>query len=618
MTTGHELAAHWLVRSLGWTLLHFCWQGALIALVLWCALKLLAGRPAHDRYLAACLALGLMILLPLATLTQIGLHDYGLAAQMRSSTGDASLAVQAGLGDAATWRAGIASALEPYLPWVLVAWLVGLIVSLIRLSVGLRLAMRMKSLAVSPASVKLLQMFASLKERLGVLRPVGLMNSALVQVPTVVGWLRPVVLLPISCFTGLTEIQIEAILCHELAHIRRHDYLVSVLQSVVEAVLFYHPGVWWVSQQVRRERECCCDDLAVNVGGNALAYAKALSTLEARRGSYPEVVLGSNGGVLAMRIRRLLKGEEVSAGPQMAAVVVLILLTVAAGAIASTARAEGRPFSHAALQPAMVNSEPPAAAAPELPPVGSFAVAKVAAGTRSARLAVLATKDPAPDAQQAADPAQQTNQPTKQPTRVAGGVLAGQVLSKVAPVYPADAKAACVQGTVALRATIAKTGAVENLQVISGPRELYPSALDAVRQWIYKPYRLNGEPTEVETTISVNYSIDACAPQSNPPEAESLTLRKIGGAVSAPVLMDAPEAEFTVDAKAHKINGSVIVTFWVDEQGIPTHVGIVRGIGYGLDEEAVDVVKRYRFKPALENGTPVVVSMNVEIKFQQF
>ena len=136
---------------------------------------------------------------------------------------------------------------------------------------------------------------------------------------------------------------------------------------------------------------------------------------------------------------------------------------------------------------------------------------------------------------------------------------------------------------------------------------------------MYKPYLLDGEPVEVETTISVTYSMAACpAPQSNPPDAESLTPRKIGGAVSAPVLMAAPEAEFSADAKAHKIDGSVIVTLWVDEQGMPTHVGILRGIGYGLDEEAVDAVKRYRFKPALENGTPVVVSMNVEIKFQQF
>ena len=81
--------------------------------------------------------------------------------------------------------------------------------------------------------------------------------------PTVIGWLRPVVLLPVSCLTGLSPEQIEAVLCHELAHVRRHDYLVSVVQSVIETLLFYHPAVWWVSKQIRRERECCCDELAV-------------------------------------------------------------------------------------------------------------------------------------------------------------------------------------------------------------------------------------------------------------------------------------------------------------------------------------------------------------------
>ena len=146
--------------------------------------------------------------------------------------------------------------------------------------------------------------------RLGIVRAVTLINSALVQVPIVIGWLRPAVLLPVGCLTGLSTVQIEAIFVHELAHIRRHDYLVSVFQSIVEAVLFYHPAVWWVSKQIRREREDCCDDLAVKISGDPLAYAKALSFLEEQRGSLPAAALGANGGVLAMRIKRLLGYKE--------------------------------------------------------------------------------------------------------------------------------------------------------------------------------------------------------------------------------------------------------------------------------------------------------------------
>jgi len=128
--------------------------------------------------------------------------------------------------------------------------------------------------------------------------------------------------------------QIEAVLAHELAHIRRHDYLVSVMQSVIETLLFYHPAVWWVSQQVRRERECCCDEMAVAVGGDRLAYARALSVLEERRSYSPEFVLGANGGVLTMRIKRLLGCKESSAASQLVSIALLAALVLAAGAVA--------------------------------------------------------------------------------------------------------------------------------------------------------------------------------------------------------------------------------------------------------------------------------------------
>jgi hypothetical protein len=204
------------------------------------------------------------------------------------------------------WVNRLAESFDRSLPWVLAIWFTGTTLLLCRLNIGLIVARRMKSIATQPVAIELQSAFLDLSRRLGVIRPVSLMNSAIVQVPTVIGWLRPAVLLPLGCLTGLSAIQIEAIFAHELAHIRRHDYLVSVFQSIVYAVLFYHPAVWWVSRQVRREREDSCDDLAVKISGDPLAYAKALSFLEERRGSLPAVALGANGGVLAARIKRLL------------------------------------------------------------------------------------------------------------------------------------------------------------------------------------------------------------------------------------------------------------------------------------------------------------------------
>ena len=127
------------------------------------------------------------------------------------------------------------------------------------------------------------EILQKLGARIGLSRPVRLLVSALVQAPTVVGWLRPVMLVPVGALGGLPPEHLEALLLHELAHIRRHDYLVNILQSVAEALLFYHPAVWWVSVHIRAERELCCDDVAVSVSGDAFTYARALAQLEQYR-----------------------------------------------------------------------------------------------------------------------------------------------------------------------------------------------------------------------------------------------------------------------------------------------------------------------------------------------
>jgi peptidoglycan-N-acetylglucosamine deacetylase len=149
---------------------------------------------------------------------------------------------------------------------------------------------------------------AHLSRQLRLSRPVRLCESALVEVPTVVGWLRPVILVPASLLTGLPAQQVEALLAHELAHIRRQDYLVNLLQTMIETLLFYHPAVWWISGQVRQEREHCCDDLAVKACGDVLVYARALTELEQLRVRVSgQLALAATGGSLLGRIRRLVE-----------------------------------------------------------------------------------------------------------------------------------------------------------------------------------------------------------------------------------------------------------------------------------------------------------------------
>jgi beta-lactamase regulating signal transducer with metallopeptidase domain len=286
-----------LIHAVGWSLLHFLWEGAIVALLLTCALRLLRRRSSQLRYMAACCALVLMAASPLITFGLLAFSSSAVDQTISHAIVEKNQMMSPGAdlaGPSMPWLNRLAESFDRSLPWVLTAWFAGTTLLLCRLNIGLIVARRMKSIATQPAAIELQRVFHALSSRLGVVRPVSLVNSALVQVPTVIGWLRPAVLLPIGCLTGLSTIQIEAIFVHELAHIRRHDYLVSVFQSIVEAVLFYHPAVWWVSRQVRREREDSCDDLAVKISGDSLAYAKALSLLEERRGSLPAVALSAN------------------------------------------------------------------------------------------------------------------------------------------------------------------------------------------------------------------------------------------------------------------------------------------------------------------------------------
>jgi TonB family protein len=618
MTTLIAICGQPLVHALGWTLLHLCWQGAGVAAVLWCVLGALSGRGSRARYAASCLALGLMVVVPLATFAHLASGEYRQRAAYEGPAVvmDAGMVLRVEAGEtSAPLPERMVVALDHALPWVLVAWFAGVIIFVGRLNVGLLVARRMRLVATTAISAELQQAFDALRRRLGIARAVRLMHSALVEVPTVIGWLRPVVLVPASCLIGLSTMQIEAILAHELAHIRRHDYLVSVLQSVVETVLFYHPAVWWVSKQVRRERECCCDEMAVAVGGDRLAYARALSALEERRSYSPEFVLGANGGALTMRIKRLLGCREDSAVSQMAAFAVLALIVIAAGSyVVTAARAEVSALSRAARAAS---------------PMELDAVSPLNALIAEPKVREFQLKEPVLMAQAEA-PAAPTAPPLSPPKyfdRAVSATLNGPahdlgpgygMISWILPVYPLEARAGGIQGVVALKVTITNTGTVEDVQVISGPQELRQTTIDAVKQWKFDPSWDHGYSVGVKT-IGVIYSLPSLVPVVGPvPPADeaAVGVKQFGGAVAAPMIISEPSPEYTELARKDKVEGVVVVCLVVDEKGVPQHVQLARGIGDGLDEKAVDAVKRYRFKPASENGKPVAVWLNVEVKFQ--
>jgi uncharacterized protein (TIGR03435 family) len=300
------LLAHPAAQALGRALLHFLWQGSLLGLLLW-MVKTIAPTSARVRYASASL---IMFMMPVALMVTIS-RDLrqeqpvvGIAPVASSHarvTGETSREALIGGLPTSGPSAGISG-------WVVCIWIAGVFLLSLRAAGGWMRAQRLKR-RVLAASGELQDMMTRLKRRLGVSTPVRLYTSAIVQVPTVIGWVRPYVLLPVTTITGLSESQLRAILAHELAHIRRYDYLVNLLQTAVETVLFYHPAVWWVGRQMRIEREHCCDDVAVAVSGNPFEYAEALAELEEMRGRIPqhiEPALAATGGELLGRIRRLL------------------------------------------------------------------------------------------------------------------------------------------------------------------------------------------------------------------------------------------------------------------------------------------------------------------------
>ena len=285
--------------------------------------------------------------------------------------------------------APVAWSVDEWLPLFVSVWLAGVALLTLRLFSGWMWVQRMKSHGARPAPEALQTAAERLMRRLHIGRAVRLLESTSVSVPTVIGWLKPVVLLPASALAGLAPNQMEAILAHELAHVRRHDYIVNLFQTVVETLLFYHPAVWWLSRRIRAERENCCDDLAVSLCGDPVAYAAALAELEGLRSTTGDLVLAATGGSLLQRVRRLL-GVPTHAGRApgwlAAGLALLVVISMSAGAVARDAligewqvAAPAAPVVPAApAQPAstrpVVAVDPLAPPAPSAPPAAIAAV----------------------------------------------------------------------------------------------------------------------------------------------------------------------------------------------------------------------------------------------------
>lgn len=374
------LQADWAERA-AWSLLHSLWQIAVIAAVYAIVAFVLRSRSANSRYLLGCAAMLVMLVLPAGTYVLLpddstseiaeasntfagpalprpsatphntfteptvvsasplppATHSDPTRVEAISARGVATEAVtlESAVADQSA-TADLLSNLRPCLPWVTAAWLAGVLLLSLRTLWGWLHVRRLMCRGLSPLTTAVRHAGERMKQRLGVNRAVRFFQSALVEVPTVVGCLRPLILLPASALSGLSTSQIELILAHELAHVRRHDWLVNFAQTMIETLLFYHPAMWWLSTQLRKERENCCDDMVVAVSEDRASYVQALACLEEHRSPVPAPALSARGGSLLVRIRRLMGEPTDEFGSAAAGVWLLTLALLLVGVLLTT------------------------------------------------------------------------------------------------------------------------------------------------------------------------------------------------------------------------------------------------------------------------------------------
>jgi TonB family protein len=421
-----------VAQALSAALLHFIWQGTLVACLLWVTISMLRTRSANARYIASCLALALMAALPAVTAWMLYAHAASLPVSSTISTGTAAGVYASRVAREAqplTW-------IEFWRQWTLPVGSLGVFVFALRLGLGCRHVAALRRLGHA-ADGQLAATVSLLARRMKTTRAIRILISAVAESPSVVGWLRPVILLPAATLAGLDPEQLQAVLAHEIAHIRRHDYLINLAQTLVETLLFHPPAVWWASARIRHERELCCDDAAVAACGNAIVYARALTSLERLRAATPRLAMASTGGSLQHRIERL---------------------------------AGVRPERQASKLPGL---------------------AALALGLACLAMTVHLAK---------AQSGQMKEQPKVRDEWGVTVSTAGHLLQRGRVAYPEPAYNDGIQGPVTVEATVDREGGVADARVLSGPPELRKAALESVLQWRFANASA-GEAQQVRITF---------------------------------------------------------------------------------------------------------------------
>ncbi len=333
----YELIPGNIIEAIGWAIFHSLWQGALISIVLGIAILIIDSKSAKFRY--ALSITSLLLLCAASTITFINVyHPQTSVTSVEVIKSNTYTQAETNYFILSTDSPNVLSSMikeiqkyfSGYLPIIVTLWFAGLLIFSLRFLGGVIYVQRLKTRGIYSLDRNYEKYINSLLERVGIKRLVNVYESALIKVPAAIGYLKPVILFPLGMISGLPQNQVEAIIAHEIAHIKRYDFLVNFLQTLVETIFFYHPSVWWISKISRIERENCCDDIAVELCGDSLTYSKALINIQQMRGHETSFVLAAigNKNQLFRRIKRMNEKNKtmITYGIKFAAFAVLIFI----------------------------------------------------------------------------------------------------------------------------------------------------------------------------------------------------------------------------------------------------------------------------------------------------
>ena len=320
-----------LSEQIGFTLLHSLWQGIIGVVLILLVSRIVGAKYSTLRYWLFVSVMLMVIVANIFTFSNQILEP-NLNQDTNLNTGLTEILLGAGQITATTtsvvnyWSSNI----QHVLPYIVMLWWVGIIALLIKLTINLWQVRQLARANHLPVSKEVMDLFERVKQRLNINKMIQLVQTKEILVPSVIGHLKPIILLPIGLINGLSNDQVEAILLHELSHIKRHDFLVNIIQSIVEVLYFFNPFMWIISKAIRDEREHACDDTAISSGISAPVYAQTLAGVfnYAIKRQQFAMSFASKNKLTLKRIQRIMKNQSNNNNKLLATMLFVIAITL--------------------------------------------------------------------------------------------------------------------------------------------------------------------------------------------------------------------------------------------------------------------------------------------------